>query len=134
MTAQYFAPVSSPHAPRLRVRRPPRRPVAGRRRPGCWRAVGYAGVDALIDAAVPAAIRTARPLDLPPALSETAALARLRELAARNSVLTSMIGLGYYGTDHPGRDPAQRPGEPRLVHRLHARTSRRSPRAASRRC
>ncbi len=32
-------------------------------------AVGYSGAEALIDAAVPAAIRTARPLELPPALS-----------------------------------------------------------------
>ena len=31
-----------------------------------------------------------------------------------------MIGLGYYGTHHPGRHPPQRAGEPGLVHRLHA--------------
>jgi glycine dehydrogenase len=74
---------------------------------------GYTGVDALIDAAVPAKIRTARPLDLPPALSEVGALARLRELAAGNQVLTSMIGLGYYGTVTPGvilRNVLENPG------------------------
>jgi glycine dehydrogenase len=74
---------------------------------------GYAGVDALIDAAVPAKIRTGRPLDLPPALSEVGALARLRELAAGNQVLTSMIGLGYYGTITPGvilRNVLENPG------------------------
>src|SRR4051794_31712662 len=63
---------------------------------------GHASVQALIDAAVPKAIRTGRPLDLPPALSEVAALARLRDLATGNQVLTSMIGLGYYGTVTPG--------------------------------
>jgi glycine dehydrogenase len=74
---------------------------------------GHSGVEALIDAAVPAAIRTGRPLRLPPALSEAEALARLRELASRNQVLTSMIGLGYYGTITPGvilRNVLENPG------------------------
>jgi glycine dehydrogenase len=74
---------------------------------------GYDGVAALVDAAVPATIRTGRPLALPPALSEVAALARLRELAAGNEVLTSMIGLGYYGTVTPGvilRNVLENPG------------------------
>ncbi|HEU5160261.1 MAG TPA: aminomethyl-transferring glycine dehydrogenase [Streptosporangiaceae bacterium] len=76
-------------------------------------AVGFSTADELIDAAVPAAIRTERPLDLPPALSETAALARLRELAAANQVRTSMIGLGYYGTVTPAviaRNVLENPG------------------------
>src|SRR5262249_9099112 len=63
--------------------------------------------------AVPAAIRTTRPLDLPAALSETGALARLRELAAENTVLTSLIGLGYHGTITPGvirRNVLENPG------------------------
>src|SRR5690606_26428633 len=33
--------------------------------------------------------------------SEQAVLAELREIASRNQVLTSMIGLGYYGTQTP---------------------------------
>ena len=76
-------------------------------------AIGFATVDALIDAAVPAAIRSDRPLDLPAARSEVAALVRLRELAAKNQVLTSMIGLGYYGTVTPGvilRNVLENPG------------------------
>ncbi|WP_106401553.1 aminomethyl-transferring glycine dehydrogenase [Actinocorallia populi] len=76
-------------------------------------AVGFADLDALSEAAVPAAIRTGRPLDLPPALSESAALARLRELASRNTVLTSLIGLGYHGTITPGvilRNVLENPG------------------------
>jgi glycine cleavage system P protein (glycine dehydrogenase) len=75
--------------------------------------VGFSHIDELIDAAVPAAIRTRRPLDLPPALSEPQALARLRELASRNQVLTSMIGLGYHGTITPGvilRNVLENPG------------------------
>jgi glycine dehydrogenase len=76
-------------------------------------AAGYPSVDALIDAAVPAKIRTDRPLALPPALSEVEALSRLRELASGNQVLTSMIGLGYYGTITPGvilRNVLENPG------------------------
>ncbi len=76
-------------------------------------AAGHDGVGALIDAAVPAKIRTDRPLALPPALGEVEALARLRELASGNQVLTSMIGLGYYGTVTPGvilRNVLENPG------------------------
>jgi glycine dehydrogenase len=75
--------------------------------------VGYSDITALIDDAVPAAIRSDRPLDLPPALSEAGSLRRLRELAERNEVLTSMIGLGYHGTITPGvilRNVLENPG------------------------
>jgi glycine dehydrogenase len=64
-------------------------------------AIGYRSLDDLIDAAVPAAIRSG-PLALPSALSETEAHDRLRALAGRNRVVTSMIGLGYHDTITPG--------------------------------
>ncbi len=63
--------------------------------------VGADSLDDLITKATPRAIRTARPLDLPPARTETEALAALRQMAAQNRVLTSMIGMGYYGTITP---------------------------------
>ena len=63
--------------------------------------LGYGSLDELVDAAVPAVIREAAPLDLPEPLSETGALARLRELAGRNEVFTSLIGLGYHDTITP---------------------------------
>ncbi len=112
MTAQYFAPVSSPQHPRSAFadRHVGPSPDEQAR---MLAAIGYSGVEALIDDAVPAAIRTSRPLDLPSALSESAALERLREIAARNTVLTSMIGLGYYGTITPGvilRNVMENPG------------------------
>ncbi|HYR01223.1 MAG TPA: aminomethyl-transferring glycine dehydrogenase subunit GcvPA, partial [Casimicrobiaceae bacterium] len=65
-------------------------------------ALGYGSRAALMDAIVPASIRRAKALDLPPPLPETEALARLRAIAAKNRVLTSMIGQGYYGTITPG--------------------------------
>ncbi len=63
--------------------------------------LGVASLDALADAAVPAAIRSARPLELPPAATETEALAELRALAAKNTPMVQMIGLGYHGTITP---------------------------------
>ncbi|MGO9876678.1 MAG: aminomethyl-transferring glycine dehydrogenase [Acidimicrobiia bacterium] len=64
--------------------------------------LGYPTLEALIDAAVPAAIRERVPLALDPGLSESEALARLRVLGARNEVFTSLIGLGYFDTITPG--------------------------------
>jgi glycine cleavage system P protein (glycine dehydrogenase) len=60
--------------------------------------VGYSSLDDLTTAALPPALAStgAAPLDLPRPLSEPQAQAELRRLAARNTVLTSMIGLGYY--------------------------------------
>ncbi len=63
-------------------------------------AVGFDSLEALMDAAVPAGIRTAG-ADIGEAASETAALAELRALASRNTVRRSAIGLGYHGTVTP---------------------------------
>jgi glycine dehydrogenase len=59
-------------------------------------------LDALIDSAVPPQIRLSKPLTLPAALSESAALAELRTYAAQNQIFRSFIGQGYYGTHTPG--------------------------------
>jgi glycine dehydrogenase len=64
-------------------------------------ALGYASLDELTSAALPAGLAIAKPLLLSDPLPEDQALAALREIAARNTVLTSMIGLGYYGTITP---------------------------------
>ncbi|WP_026416577.1 aminomethyl-transferring glycine dehydrogenase [Actinomadura oligospora] len=112
MTAQFFAPVASPQTPRTAFADRHIGP-SGDERSRMLAAIGYSGAEALIDAAVPEAIRTRRPLALPPALSEPAALDRLRELAEKNAVLTSMIGLGYHGTHTPGvilRNVLENPG------------------------
>jgi glycine dehydrogenase len=63
---------------------------------------GFESLDALTDAAVPPKIRLKRPLRLPAAVGETAALAGLRAIAAKNKVFRSHIGLGYYDTATPG--------------------------------
>jgi glycine dehydrogenase len=63
--------------------------------------VGYPSLDELTSAALPAGLAADRELNLPGPLTEEQALAELRRLAGRNQVLTSMIGLGYYGTVTP---------------------------------
>ena len=65
--------------------------------------VGYDSVDALVEAAVPKSIQVDDLLtsSIPAAASEREALAELRALADQNTVRTSMIGLGYYGTITP---------------------------------
>lgn len=65
-------------------------------------AIGYGSIDELMDAAIPEVIRWHGGLDLSDAADEPSALAELRRLAGRNKVLTSMIGIGYYGTHTPG--------------------------------
>jgi glycine dehydrogenase len=64
--------------------------------------VGQPGLAQLLDRAVPESIRMGGPLGLPAGRSEPEVLAELRELAGRNTVLRSMIGLGYHGTHVPG--------------------------------
>jgi glycine dehydrogenase len=64
-------------------------------------ALGYASLDELTSAALPAALAISKPLRLPDPLPEDQALTELRRLAAKNQVLTQMIGLGYYDTITP---------------------------------
>jgi glycine dehydrogenase len=62
--------------------------------------VGVKTLDALIDQTVPASIRQKTPLGWAP-LSEHGLLERMREVGAKNKVMTSLIGQGYYGTVTP---------------------------------
>ena len=63
--------------------------------------IGVASLDELIAQTIPDDIRQRSPLDLGTALSEIEALAKARQFAAHNVVLTSLIGQGYYGTILP---------------------------------
>ncbi|WP_376783435.1 aminomethyl-transferring glycine dehydrogenase [Miniimonas arenae] len=69
-------------------------------------AVGYPSLAALMDAAVPPAVAGSNDASafaraLPEPASEAEALAELREIAGRNTVTRSLIGLGYFGTHTP---------------------------------
>ncbi|MBS2025893.1 MAG: glycine dehydrogenase (aminomethyl-transferring), partial [Deltaproteobacteria bacterium] len=58
--------------------------------------LGFASLDALIAAPVPASIRLNRALDLPAARSEFELLADLRGIAGKNQVWKSYLGQGYH--------------------------------------
>ncbi len=74
-------------------------------RPEEWdamaQACGHASLDALVGTAVPALIRRNDSMSLPQPLGETAALGRLRSIAAKNQVYKSYIGQGYHDTITP---------------------------------
>jgi glycine dehydrogenase len=63
--------------------------------------VGVASLSVLMAETLPASIRQQAPLDLGSPLSETEALAHMRDLASRNALFTSLIGQGYSGTILP---------------------------------
>ena len=58
-------------------------------------------LDQLVDETIPAAIRMNSELNLPAALSETELLTRASELAAKNKLFRSYIGMGYSPTVTP---------------------------------
>jgi glycine dehydrogenase len=64
--------------------------------------IGEASRRALIDSIVPRSIARSVGMQLPPAITEAAALAELKSLAQHNQLLKSFIGQGYYGTHTPG--------------------------------
>src|SRR3984893_5324768 len=63
--------------------------------------VGAKSLGELMAQTLPSPIRQKTPLDLGAPLSETEALAHMKQLAAQNQVFTSMIGQGYSGTILP---------------------------------
>ncbi|GHA62993.1 aminomethyl-transferring glycine dehydrogenase [Pontibacter akesuensis] len=65
------------------------------------RTIGVDTLDQLIDETVPAAIRLKKPLNLPAALSEKDFLKQFGEIARKNKVYKSYIGLGYNDTIVP---------------------------------
>lgn len=88
--------------------------------------LGLGSRDDLIVQTVPPAIRLDRPLDLPVALDEQGALAKLKGYAQQNQLWTSLIGTGYYGTltptvilrnvlENPGWYTAYTPYQPEIA-------------------
>ena len=63
--------------------------------------LGIDNLDKLIDYTVPQAIRLNRELDLPDALTEAEALAKLKAIASQNQVYRSFIGMGYHNCHTP---------------------------------
>src|SRR4030042_3069063 len=63
--------------------------------------LGVGSLDELIDKTIPPEIRLQKPLELPGGLSEYEYIDRLRDIARKNKVYKSYIGMGYYGTIIP---------------------------------
>lgn len=63
--------------------------------------VGYGSLDDLIDATIPSQIRLGRKLNLPEGLTEPEVLDLLSEMAGKNRIYSSYIGMGYYDTITP---------------------------------
>jgi glycine dehydrogenase len=76
-------------------------------------ALGVGSLEEMIDATIPAGIRSRRPLRIAEHGSEFETLATLRSIMSRNEVFRSYIGLGYYGTITPAviqRNILENPG------------------------
>jgi glycine dehydrogenase len=74
---------------------------------------GFKSLDALVDATVPAQIRSRNPLKLPASRSEHGLLAELRKIAGQNQVFRSFIGMGYHECITPAviqRNVLENPG------------------------
>jgi glycine dehydrogenase len=65
-------------------------------------AIGAASSRSLVEEIVPPSIARSDAMRLPAAISEAAALAELKAIAARNQILRSFIGQGYHDTHTPG--------------------------------
>ena len=63
--------------------------------------IGVSSLDELIDKAVPASIRLDKPMPIADGINEYEFLNRCRELAQKNKMFKSYIGMGYYGTITP---------------------------------
>jgi glycine dehydrogenase len=75
--------------------------------------VGAASMEALINEAIPARIRLDRKLDLPDGRAEHEFLRELRQVASRNQLFKSYLGLGYYDCVTPSvvlRNVLENPG------------------------
>ncbi len=74
--------------------------------------IGVQTLDELIEKTVPNSIRT-KNLELPPPLTEYAYLKQVKDIAGKNKVYASFIGMGYYNTIRPAairRNVFENPG------------------------
>ncbi|MBN1183907.1 MAG: aminomethyl-transferring glycine dehydrogenase [Bacteroidales bacterium] len=77
------------------------------------KAIGFQNLDDLIDKTFPADIRLKSPLRLPKPMNEFEYINHLKEIAAKNKIHKSYIGMGYYETIMPAviqRNILENPG------------------------
>lgn len=80
--------------------------IADEEIPSMLETIGVNSLDELIDQTIPANIRLKEPLNLPEAMTEREFAEHIAELASKNEVFTSYIGMGWYDTICPA--PIQR--------------------------
>ena len=76
-------------------------------------AIGVESVEELIEKTIPEKIRLQNELELSEPLTEEETLFKINELAAKNKIYRSYIGMGYYGTHTPSvikRNILENPG------------------------
>jgi len=74
---------------------------------------GVSSLDELIEKTIPGSIRLKHDLDLPPGVSEQQYFEKMREIASRNKLFKTYIGMGYYNTVMPAviqRNILENPG------------------------
>lgn len=89
------------------------RHISFRDEPALLAALGENDMASFINHTVPESIRMPSELNLPDALTEAEALAKLKGIAAKNKINKSYIGLGYYPTRLPNvilRNVLENPG------------------------
>jgi glycine dehydrogenase len=77
------------------------------------KSTGYKTVDDLINATIPASIRSKKSLQTGPSRGEAEVLAEFKEIMSQNHVKKNLIGTGYYNTITPGvilRNIIENPG------------------------
>ena len=81
--------------------------------PAMLEKIGVRSLDELMDKAIPGSIRLKENLKLKPGISEQAYFERIREIASRNKLYKTYIGMGYYNTIMPAviqRNILENPG------------------------
>ena len=63
--------------------------------------IGVSSMDELIERTIPANIRRKGVMDIGIPMSEPQFLAKVKEIASKNTVFSNFIGMGYYGTHTP---------------------------------
>ncbi len=80
--------------------------IAAEELPEMLKTVGVGSLDELIDQTIPSDIRLKHPINLPEPMTEREFAEHISELASKNEVYTSYIGMGWYDTVCPA--PIQR--------------------------
>ena len=63
--------------------------------------IGVSSLDQLVEETVPTRIRLKKPITLPEKISEFEYLNKIRDIAAKNKIYRTYIGLGFYNTITP---------------------------------